>query len=342
MVNKILITGAGGYIGSRMVDEYLGLGYNIIALDGFFFGNVLDDLKTNKNLCIVRDDIRFFNEELLKDVDVVIDLASISNDVAADLVPQATKDINYKGAVRVAKLAKKKGVKKYILSSSCSVYGSGDTLLDEESSLSPLSEYSKSKLLAEKETLKLSDRNFSVTCLRNATVYGLSKRRMRFDLMVNLMTLNAWEEKKIFIWGGGKQWRPLVHIDDCINAFLAVVQESDIRKINGQIFNVGSRDQNFQVYQVANKFKKYFPKLVLEKVPGNIERKDYKVDFTKIITVMNFKIRKTVEDGIEELLPALKSGELVYDITTKTAQYYQYLINADRILESVKLNGKIF
>lgn len=342
MLKNIFITGAGGYIGSRMVEEYLALEYKVIALDRFFFGNVLDDLKTNENLSIVKDDIRFFNKDLLKGVDIVIDLASISNDPSADLNPEVTMNINFSGPVRVAKLAKEMGVKKYIFSSTCSIYGYANTPLNEESSVAPISLYSKSKLLAEKEILKLSDKNFSVTSLRNSTVYGLSRRRMRFDLIINLMTLNAWKDNKIFIFGGGKQWRPLVHIEDCINAFLKIMEERTIEKINGQIFNVGANDQNFQVYQVAEKFEKYFPKLVLEEVPGNLERTDYKVDFSKIKTVINFSTKKTIEDGIVEILYALDKGEIVWDIKTNTLQYYQYLINSDRILSAVKLNGKLF
>jgi len=342
MKKRILITGAGGYIGSKMVEMLLALEYKVIALDRFFFGDVLDDLKANKNLSIVKDDIRFFKKELLNKIDIVIDLASISNDPAANLNHQITKDINYKGALRVAKLSKEMGVKRYILSSTCSVYGCGNGLLNEDSMLAPISEYSKSKMNAEKETLRLSSKNFSVTCLRNGTVYGLSKKRMRFDLIVNIMTLNAWRDNRIFIFGGGKQWRPHIHIDDCINAFLKVAEEEDIKKIGGQIFNVGSNDQNFQVFQVANKYKKYFPNIIFDEVPNDLERRDYMVNFSKISTALGFRTKKVIEDGIEEILNALEKGQVVDDIKTSTLQYYQYLINSNKILESVKLKGKLF
>lgn len=341
MAKKVLITGAGGYIGSRMVESFLALGYEIIALDRFFFGDVLNDLKTYGNLKIIKDDTRFFKKEILKKVDVVVDLASLSNDTTANINPRITREINYKGPVRVATLAKEMGVKKYIFSSSCSIYGSGDEFFNEHSKLSPISEYAICKMKAEKATLKLAGKNFSVTCLRNATVFGLSKRRMRFDLIVNLMTLSAWKNNKIFILGGGKQWRPHLHIDDCIRGFLKIIVEEDLQKINRQIFNVGSDNLNFQVNQIATKFKKFFPSLIIENTPSNPDKRNYRGDFSKIERSLDFKTEKTIEDGIEEILRALKEGEVIDDIRTNTLQYYQYLIDADKILESVKIKKNL-
>ena len=186
MYKTILITGAGGYIGSKMVENFLEKGKKIIALDRYFFGDNLNDLAQKFDLKIVKDDIRFFDKNILKNVDVVIDFAAISNDPASDLLPSITETINHLGNVRVAKLAKEMGSKKYILSSSCSVYGAGNGILNETSPTSPISTYSKCKLAAEADILDLADNNFCVTLLRNGTVYGLSKRRMRFDLIINI------------------------------------------------------------------------------------------------------------------------------------------------------------
>jgi len=246
----IFIAGAGGYIGSKMVYKFLERGYEVIALERYFFGEVFSDLVKNKKLRIIKDDIRFFDENLLNNVEVVINVAAISNDPASELDPGITQSINYVGAVRLAKISKKMGVSRYILSSSCSVYGAGKGVLTEESQLAPISEYAKSKINAERDILGLSDSNFCVTILRLATVYGLSRLRMRFDLIVNLMTLHAWKNKKVFIMGGGNQWRPVVHIDDVVRAFETVIEEIDPAKINSQIFNIGSNDQNYQVYHL--------------------------------------------------------------------------------------------
>lgn len=327
MKKHFLITGAGGYIGSRMVLTYLKKGYRITALDRYFFGDVFTDLKNNQSLKIVRDDIRYFNKNILKDINVVIDLASISNDPSSELNPKITKEINYKGAVRVARLAKKMGVKKYIFSSSCSVYGGGPKTFNETSAISPISLYAKSKAWAEKELVKLADKNFSITILRNATVYGLSERRMRFDLIINIMTLHAWKNNKVYIMGGGKQWRPLVHIDDCINAFLKVLEEKDMHKINKQIFNVGSNEQTLQVFQVADRVKEHFSDLIIENVPDDPDKRNYRVNFDKIKNVLHFKTQRTIDEGIEEIKNALNKGIIKDTIKTHTLEHYQYLLS---------------
>ena len=341
MRKTILITGAGGYIGSRMVEKYLIHGFRIIALDRYFFGDVLSDLK-GKNLKIVKDDTRLFDKRILEKVDVVIDLASISNDASGSLNPRLTRDINYNGSVRVASLAKEMGVGRYVFSSSCSVYGKAKKLLDEESKVSPVTEYAKSKLLSEKKILELAGSSFCVTILRNATVFGLSTRRMRFDLMVNLMTLTAWKNNKIFIYGGGKQWRPLIHIDDCIDAFLATIYENNSEKINRQILNVGSDTLNYQVLQVAPMFKKYFPKLKIENFSSSTETRNYRVNFKKIKKLLGFSTKRTIDDGIIEILDALKSGKVQADIRTHTLNYYKYLMESEKLVDSLKLKGKLF
>lgn len=338
----ILIAGAGGYIGSKMVETFLKKGYKVIALDRYFFGDVLSDLADNKNLKIIKDDIRYCHEELLRGVDVVINLAAISNDPASGLDPKITKFINYLGALRLAKISKKMKVPRYILSSSCSVYGTGKGILTEESRLAPISEYAKSKINAEKEILPLSDKKFSVIVLRLATVYGLSKRRMRFDLMINLMTLSAWKDRKIFVMGGGRQWRPVVHLDDAIRAFEKVAMEPDTAKVKSQIFNIGSNDQNFQVIKAANIFRKYFPELEIEVVPEDPDQRSYHVSFEKAVKYLAFKTNKHVEDGILEIKDALVKGEITDDLRTKTFNYYQYLMEADKILSSIKLKSRLF
>lgn len=342
MSQRVLIAGAGGYIGSKMVQSFLDHGHEIIALDRYYFGGVFDNLRNNKKLQIVKNDVRTINNNILKGVDVVINLAAISNDPSSELNPQVTQDINHKGAVHLAVLAKKHNIKKYILSSSCSVYGSGDSTLDETSTLAPISEYAKSKIAAEKDILKLATDDFCVTTLRLATVYGLSEKRMRFDLIVNIMSLYAWRDKKIFILGGGKQWRPLVHIDDVIQAFELVMNEESLLKIQKQVFNVGSNEQNYQVFQVANLLTKYFPELEIVTTPDDPDKRNYHVNFDKIHKTLKFKESMKIEQGIQEIKNALEQGLVKDDLRTVTLKYYQYLIEADKILSEVKLNGKLF
>jgi len=326
-MKKILITGAGGYIGTQMVEYFLENGYEVIALDKYLFGNTLKDLQGHPNLTIVKDDIRYFDKILLAGVYAVIDLASISNDPSSELLPSITMDINRDGAIRVATLAKEMGVKKFIFSSSCSIYGAGDGILNEESPVAPISVYAKCKIAAEENIIGLADENFSVTFLRNATVYGLSTRRMRFDLIINIMTLNAWKNNKVTIMGQGNQWRPLVHVIDVIRAFELVVKEQDISKINGEAFNVGSNEQNFQVFQVAERFKTLFPEITVEAKQENADPRSYHVNFDKIAKVLNYKTTRTIDDGIMEVRKALADNKVSDGITTRTVEYYKQLMS---------------
>lgn len=336
-MKKILITGAGGYIGSKMVEYFLDKGYSIIALDKFLFGNTLEDLSSNKNLKIIEDDIRHFDKKILEGVDTVIDLASISNDPASDLLPSITEEINNIGATKLAQTAKEMGVKKFIFASSCSIYGAGNGILTEESKLSPISVYAKSKIAAEKNILKLADENFCVTFLRSSTVFGISKRRMRFDLIVNIMTLNAWKNNRITINGKGDQWRPLIHVNDLIRAFELILIENDIAKINKQAFNVGSNEMNFKVYQVADRFRENFPGLVVDVLPDNPDPRSYHVNFDKIKKTFNYSTKKTIDDGIIEIKDALEKGKIQDGIKTRTVDFYKHLISSGRILGTLKM-----
>jgi len=228
----ILITGGAGYIGTVLTSLSLKKGYKIKVLDRLFFGKEpIQDFLNNKNYELIRGDIRHTDKNLFKNVHAVIHLAALSNDPSCDLDSSLTQSINYEGTIKIAKQAKQAGVKRFLFSSSCSVYGEGiNTNLTELSSLNPVSLYSKAKAMAEEKILQLANDNFAVTILRNPTVYGISKR-MRFDLVVNAMTLSAFEKKKIYLLGGGTQWRPLIHVYDLSRAFIQIL-EAPLKKFN--------------------------------------------------------------------------------------------------------------
>ena len=184
---NILVTGAGGYIGTTLVPMLLAEGHCVTAVDRFFFGEEL--LAEHPSLGLVRQDCRRLESDLFHNIDAVIDLVAISNDPSGELFGDVTYQINHEARVSCAKLAKDNGVKRYILPSSCSIYGfqAEGVIADEDSPTNPLTNYAKANLLAEEGVLPLADENFCVVVLRQSTVYGYSPR-MRFDLAINGMT----------------------------------------------------------------------------------------------------------------------------------------------------------
>jgi nucleoside-diphosphate-sugar epimerase len=336
---KVLVTGGAGYIGSVLSRILLEKGHDVTLLDRLYFG--IDSIKdVADKITLVKDDIRWFDPEILKGIDAVLDLASLSNDPSGELDPQKTLDINYKGRVRVANLAKKFGVSKYVLASSCSVYGFQDGILTEESSLNPLTTYAKASASAEKEVLPLADQDFSVTVLRQATVYGYSYR-MRFDLAVNGMVLGFYKNGKLQIMRDGKQWRPFVHVKDTSNAF-AKVLESDVELVNGQVFNVGNNDQNVQIFELAQVVAESIGMPFKYEWYGDPDTRSYRVSFDKIKEKLNYETNYTPRDGAKEVFDALKTGVLKGDDPrTITVKWYKHLLESYSLVKSLEMNGAI-
>ena len=334
---RVLVTGGAGYIGSVLSKILVEKGHDVSCLDRFFFGKeALENVSGKINL--IKDDIRWFNPDILKGVDAVLDLASLSNDPSGELDPQKTLEINYKGRVRVATLSKKYKVGKYVLASTCSVYGFQEGTLNEDSKLNPLTTYAKANMMAEKEVLPLADNSFTVTVLRQATVYGFS-HRMRFDLAINGMALGFFKNGKIPIMRDGKQWRPFVHVKDTSNAFISVL-ESNPKLVNGQIFNVGNNEQNLQIFDLA--------KMVAESInlPFNFEwygspdMRSYKVSFDKIKEQIGYKTSYTPKEGAKEVFDALKEGKLnPEDPRTITVKWYKHLLEAHKLVNDLEING---
>jgi len=339
-MKKILVTGAGGYIGTQLVRDLVKAGEEVTAVDRFFFGKeTLDEFANNSKVNIVQKDIRDLTEKDFENHDAVCDLACLSNDPTGEIDPELTYSINRDGRIHVAKTSKSAGVKNYLISSSCSVYGQGEELkLTENSRTNPISVYAKSTLEAEQANLELADDNFIVTSLRNATVFGLSKR-MRFDLVINLMTLTAYQKGRIFVMGGGEQWRPLIHISDVTKAFLTVLN-CENKKVNGQIFNIGL--ENFQIKSLAMLIKSVLPvPIQIDFAPDDADKRDYNVVFKKANEILNFTATKDIKFGVSEIFSALNLGIVDTSIKTNTVQWYKNIIESKRVVDSIMINNRL-
>jgi len=335
----VLVTGGAGYIGSKLTELLLGRGCEVTVLDRFFFGNTIADMQSNPKLHLVKQDIRTVPPTIFSGIDAVCDLAALSNDPAGELNPEKTLEINHRGRARICELAKKHGVKRYILASSCSIYGYQDYTVDERSPVNPLTTYAQANLLAEESNLGQADGEFTVTALREATVYGLS-RRMRFDLVVNGMTLSLFKQGSVKIMRNGQQWRPIVHVIDTARAFVTVL-ESPTSQVNSQIFNVGSDEQNLQVLPLAKRVSVAVGIPFKEDWYGEVDNRSYRVSFRKFRETLGYQTSLTAEDGAREIFASLKRGEITDSPKTRTVEWYRNLIEWHRISREVEMDGAI-
>ena len=337
----VLVTGAGGYIGSVLVPKLLRRGYKVKALDRFFFGK--DKIKPAENLEIIKEDARVYDPKILEGVDYVIDLVAVSNDPSGEYFSEATWQINYASRVRTAKLSKERGIKRYILPSSCSVYGFQKKIVDENSPTNPLTTYAKANKKAEEEVLKLADDNFTVVILRQSTVFGYSPR-MRFDLAINGMTYGAWKMGKLPLMRDGTQYRPFVHVQDTTDVMIKML-EVEQSLINGEIFNVGGNELNYQIGPLGKIVASVVEELTGKKVEiewyGDPDKRSYRVSFDKIEKTLNWKPKWRAEDGVREIVKKLEAGEIDKTTETITLQWYKELEKWYRIIKELEMYGGI-
>lgn len=317
--DNILITGGGGYIGCIMVPYLLDQGYKIRLIDRFLFGKNL--IAEHPNLEKIEKDVRDLDPSDFTGIDYVIDMVAISNDASGERFQQATWDINWKARARCASLAKNAGVKRYILTSSCSIYGfqPADILIDEGFDTNPLTTYAKANENAEKDTLNLANDDFCVTVLRLATAYGLSPR-MRYDLAINAMAYGAMINKNLPLMRDGSQWRPMVHIKDISRAHDHILQcKTDM--VQKQIFNIGSNDNVFQIGTMAQVIADCVGPDVQIEYYGDPDHRSYRVNFDKI-SGTGFRTKITLQDGVNEILSAIKNGKTEKNEKTQTLDWY--------------------
>lgn len=332
----VLVTGAGGYIGSVLVPKLLYAGYHVRAIDRFFFGD--DKLIAHDSLKLIKDDVRKIDENLFEGVDYLIDLVAISNDPSGELFSKATWQINYESRVRHARWAKRNGVKRYILPSSCSVYGFQEKISDEESPTNPLTVYAKANEKAEKAVLPLADENFMAVVLRQSTIFGYSPR-MRFDLAINGMTYGAWENKKLPLMRDGSQYRPMVHVQDTTDVMIRLLEVEE-EKINGQTFNIGSEECNYQIKTLGEIVAKIVSEMIGEEVPiewyGDPDHRNYRVSSKKIEDAINWKAKWNAERGVHEIVEKLKDRLLEKTSQTITLEWYKELTKWHKVIKNVE------
>jgi nucleoside-diphosphate-sugar epimerase len=321
-------------------------GHHVTVVDRFYFGDTLarPRARFGERLRIARADVRSLDRGLLASVDSVVDLSGISNDPSCELEPELTRNVNVDGAKRLAVAAREQGVKRYVFSSSCSVYGHGEGMgLTETSVRRPVSLYARAKAEVEDFLLDLGKNargEMDVTCLRLATVFGLSPR-MRFDLAINVMTKNAYVNRRITVDGGGRQWRPFVHVRDVARAFeLALTSET--AKVAGEVFNVGSDAGNVQILNLAFRVRDAVPGTEVVHAPTDPDLRDYNVAFDKVQRVLGFAPEKTIDDGIHEVLNALREGAVDPEERRHyTLRQYVFLREAERAHRDLAIEGRL-
>jgi nucleoside-diphosphate-sugar epimerase len=335
---KVLLIGGAGYIGSSLLPRLLERGHKVRLLDAFIYGvEPVVGYFEHPNLEVVRADFRNIHDVVcaMRGVSDVIHLGAIVGDPACALDEDLTVEINLRATRTIAEVAKANGVRNFIFASTCSVYGASKQLLDERSALNPVSLYARSKIACEHVLTSLRDQEFAPTLLRFGTIYGLSGRT-RFDLVVNLLAAKAVMEGMITIFGPD-QWRPFLHVHDASRALVTVL-ETRPEQLGQIVFNVGSDEQNFTLGSVGETIQKMVPAAELLCSEGDGDRRDYRVDFARIRKALGFLPEWQLEDGIQQVLDAVRSGA-VLDYRDPKYSNVKFL-GEENGLELLKGNGR--
>ena len=332
---KVLVTGTEGYLGCLFAPLLLERGHEVIAVDTGFYKSGWLYNGTELTAETLNKDIRNITLEDLQGVDAIVHMAELSNDPTGQLSPTITYDINHKGSVRLAELAKQAGVRRFVYMSSCSVYGvatEGD--VTEESPINPQTAYAECKALVERDVKPMADDDFSPTFMRNATAFGASPR-MRFDIVLNNLSGLAWTTKEIKMVSDGTPWRPLVHGLDIAKALICVL-EAPRDVVHNQVFNVGDSAHNYRVKEIAEIVAESFPGCKLSFGSQGADNRSYRVAFEKINTQLpGFKCDWDARRGAEQLCKIfsqidLTSNEFESRGFTRLKQL-EYLIRTQQI-----------
>jgi len=297
-----------GYVGSVLTQVLVKNNFEVTGCDiGYYPFNFTE--QENLSINVLKKDIRNLTKTDVEGHDAILHLAALSNDPLGDLYPSLTNEINYLATLKLAKLAKEAKVERFVFSSSCSTYGVNKEAVDENSPLDPLTTYAKSKVNSERELRKLGDENFCPVIMRSATAYGISPN-FRFDLVVNNLTGAAFTTGSVKLLSDGTAWRPLIHVEDMSNAFVQVLR-AETEKVNGQIFNVGTNDDNYKVKEIAQLVEEIVPNSKIEYATNaDKDSRSYNVNFDKIREQIGYKTKWKLKDGIRNIYEELKKRGL--------------------------------
>ncbi len=339
---KILVTGNNGYIGTVLVDELLKKNYEVIGydIDYFYDCNLTDkNIKLSKQ---IKKDIRNLTEDDLDGIDVVVHLAGLANDPLGEFDPKLTDEINYQSTIKLVELSKIQKVKRFIYASSQSMYGVSDLqeeLDEEDSKKNPVTAYARTKWEAEKKIKNFCNDDFTVVMFRPSTVFGASPR-LRCDIVYNSLVASAYTTGKIEILSDGSPWRPVIHVKDLCNAFISGI-EAPKELVSGQSFNVGIKDGNFTVKDLAEAAQRVVTGSELVFLNQHTDPRTYKVSFKKILTTLKdyFKPQWSLDMGGHELVTFFK------DINFSENDFRNEKVNRLKKLESLiqkkEINNKL-
>jgi nucleoside-diphosphate-sugar epimerase len=340
---RVLVTGSNGYIGSVLMPMLLEAGHTAHGIDSDLYaqctyGGAFPEFPYTKK------DIRDVGIPDLEGYDAVIHLAALSNDPLSDLNPRLTFEINHEASVRLARLAKAAGIRRFLFSSSCSTYGaSGDAMQTEEAEFHPVTPYGTTKVLVENDVSKLADGTFTPVFLRNATAYGVSPR-LRFDLVINNLVAWALASGIVYLKSDGTPWRPVVHVEDIARAFIALLG-APREAVHNKAFNVGSNRENYRILDLARMVEKTVPGCRIEFASdAGPDKRCYRVDFGRFnASFPGASPKWTAEAGIRQLHESYRRhGIRKEDFEGprfKRIEHIKMLVASGRLDESLRWTG---